>query len=64
MHKKVPCFLKGYFLIIPCDRIKPPNAMSISTANAPNVLATIMFLPAAAIKKRKMFSKITLSYLI
>ena len=51
MHKKVLCFLKEYFLIIPCDRIKPPNAKSISKANAPNVFATIMFLPAAAINR-------------
>ena len=51
MHKKVLCFLKKYFLIIPCDRIKPPNAKSISKANAPNVFATIMFLPAAAINR-------------
>ena len=51
MHKKVLCFLKEYFLIIPCDRIKPPDAKSISKANAPNVFATIMFLPAAAINR-------------
>ena len=51
MHKKVLRFLKKYFLIIPYDRIKPPNAKSISKANAPNVFATIMFLPAAAINR-------------
>lgn len=31
------------------DRTKPPNAKSKSSANKPNVLATIMFLPAAPI---------------
>jgi hypothetical protein len=38
-------------IIIPRDKMKPPNAKSVSSANDPKVLATIMFLPAAAINR-------------
>ena len=31
--------------------MKPPNAKSVSSAKVPKVLATIMFLPAAAINR-------------
>ncbi len=33
------------------DRMKPPNARNVRTAKDPNVLATIMFLPSAAIAR-------------
>ena len=33
------------------DRMKPPNVRSVKSANDPNVLATIMFLPSAAIER-------------
>ena len=33
------------------DRMKPPNVRSVKSANDPNVLATIMFLPSAAIAR-------------
>lgn len=36
-------------MVIPRARTKPPNANSRSSANKPNVFATIMFLPAEPI---------------
>jgi hypothetical protein len=38
-------------LIIPLDKTKPPNAKIARSTNDPKVLATIMFLPAAAINR-------------
>jgi hypothetical protein len=44
-------FKKKSIITIPRDKIKPPNAKSVSSAKDPKVLATIMFLPAAAINR-------------
>lgn len=38
-------------MVLPRDRIKPPNAKSMSNANEPTVFATIIFLPAAPINR-------------
>jgi hypothetical protein len=38
-------------IMLPLERIKPPNAKSRSSANDPNVLATIIFLPSDAINR-------------
>jgi hypothetical protein len=57
---KINYFFSFHFLVkIKCvrqfnlllERMKPPNARSVRTANDPNVLATIMFLPRAAVAR-------------
>jgi hypothetical protein len=40
-----------YNVMLPLESMKPPKAKSKSSANDPNVLATIMFLPIAAINR-------------
>jgi hypothetical protein len=44
---KIKCVRQNLLL----ERMKPPNARSVRTANDPNVLATIMFLPRAAVAR-------------
>lgn len=42
---------KSNIIVIPREMIIPPNAKNNSNAKEPKVLATIMFLPVAAITR-------------
>lgn len=37
--------------MLPLETINPPNTKTVTSAHEPNVFATIMFLPSAAMKR-------------